>query len=61
MKQCEDVGRKTYMINWSSLPGKKPLDLIPIIMISCKPAKLTAGKIVSFSISCFCSVSYKKA
>ncbi|XP_051162734.1 odorant receptor 67c-like [Leptopilina boulardi] len=56
LTKCEDVGKQTYMIKWNLLPKKKSLDLIPIIMISSKPAKLTAGKIVSFSIGCFCSV-----
>ncbi|XP_043483825.1 odorant receptor 85b-like [Leptopilina heterotoma] len=57
LTKCQDVGKQSYMIpEWNYLPKKKSLDLILIILISSKPVKLTAGKIVSFSIGCFCSV-----
>ncbi|KYN06880.1 Putative odorant receptor 13a [Cyphomyrmex costatus] len=55
--QCSKIGYTSYEIEWYHLPGKIALDLTLIISISHHPIKITAGKMINLSFSCFCSVS----
>ncbi|XP_034944551.1 LOW QUALITY PROTEIN: uncharacterized protein [Chelonus insularis] len=59
-EQCEEVGKKLYMINWYDLPRKNALHLILTIFMAQRPVILTAGKFFDLSLNSFCAVSLFK-
>lgn len=55
--RCQKIGTKCYMIEWYRLPQNKARDLIFPMIMSNYPVELTAGKMVTMTISSFSDVS----
>ncbi|XP_029161004.1 odorant receptor 13a-like [Nylanderia fulva] len=53
---CRKIGTKCYMIEWYRLPRNKARDLIFPMLMSNYPVELTAGKMVTMTISSFSDI-----
>ncbi|KAL6426583.1 hypothetical protein ACFW04_009177 [Cataglyphis niger] len=52
----QKIGIKCYMIEWYRLPQNKARDLIFPMIMSNYPIELTAGKMITMSISSFSNI-----
>lgn len=57
VEQCQKIGVKCYMIEWYRLPHHKARSLIFSIIMSNYNIELTAGKMVTMTMSSFSNVS----
>lgn len=57
VEQCQKIGAKCYTIEWYRLPHNKARSLIFSIIMSNYPVELTAGKIITMTMSSFSNVS----
>ncbi|XP_076620383.1 uncharacterized protein LOC143341380 [Colletes latitarsis] len=53
---CKQVGEMSYMVEWYRLKGNRKLSVVLIIAMSNLSTKLTAGNMVSLSLSTFSDV-----
>lgn len=55
--RCQNIGTMCYMIEWYRLPQDKARNLIFPIIMSNYPVELTAGKMLTMTMSSFSNVS----
>lgn len=55
--RCQKIGTMCYMIEWYRLPRDKARNLIFPIIMSNYPVELTAGKMLTMTMSSFSNVS----
>lgn len=56
-ERCQMIGTTCYAIEWYKMPPKKAIELIMPITISRYPATITAGKMMTMTLSTFSDVS----
>lgn len=56
-ERCQKVGTTCYTIEWYRMPPKKAIELIMPIVMSRYPATLTAGKMMTMTLTTFSDVS----
>ncbi|XP_043488572.1 uncharacterized protein LOC122515321 [Polistes fuscatus] len=57
MLQDEKVAVKSCILEWNRIPYKKAKNIIPIVMLSNRRTKITAGTIIELSLQTFGQVS----
>lgn len=56
-ERCQQVGTACYAIEWYRMPSRKAIELLMPITMSRYPATLTAGKMMTMTLTTFTDVS----